>query len=681
MADKAKQAPETFRFQAETKQLLDLMIHSIYTNHEIFLRELISNASDAIDKLRFASLTQADLLEGDTDFTIRLTPDAKARTLTISDNGIGMTRDDLVKNIGTIAQSGTKEFLGKLQEAQKLAREAADGTAKPGGDTASAGGAASDASATTDKDLIGQFGVGFYSAFMVADKVTIVTRKAGTDEGWKWESRADGTYTIEAAGVPHHGTAITLHLGEAYAGEGAEQDMTSYWTLEGLVKKYSDFIRYPIKMEETLEEPGKNEKGEIDEKAPAVTKVEDKTLNSMTPLWKRSKSSIKPEEYQEFYKHQFHAWEDPLCYYHTHAEGTVEYTALLYIPGKAPANLYYQEYEPGLQLYSRSVFIMEKCKDLLPDYLRFVKGLVDSPDLSLNISRELLQQNRTIRVIGKNLEKNILNLLKEMLASDRPKYETFWHEYGRSLKAGVYNSIYDPDTKKDQLADLLLFLTSKDGKPCTLKEYTDRMPAGQKAIYFATGRDKEAIEHLPQMETVKERGFEVLFLLDPVDEFCLEALQEYAGKKFQSLSRGDLDFGDAESDTAKKETETLAKDNDALLKDVQAALAGKVNEVKLSTRLKDSPVCLVAGEAGPSFAMEQAFAAANAPMFKAQRILELNPKHILFDKLKAAHGAGQDSQEFKDFCALLFDQALLLDGMIPDDPAALAQQIARMMAR
>ena len=434
MADEAKQAPETFRFQAETKQLLDLMIHSIYTNHEIFLRELISNASDAIDKLRFASLTQADLLEGDTDFTIRLTPAAKARTLSSSVNGFGLSRGDLVKNIGTIAQSGTKEFLGKLQEAQKLAREAADGTAKPGGDTASAGGASpSDVSATTDKDLIGQFGVGFYSAFMVADKVTIVTRKAGTDEGWKWESRADGTYTIQAAGVPHHGTAITLHLGEAYAGEGAEQDMTSYWTLEGLVKKYSDFIRYPIKMEETLEEPGKNEKGEIDEKAPAVTKVEDKTLNSMTPLWKRSKSSIKPEEYQAFYKHQFHAWEDPLCYYHTHAEGTVEYTALLYIPGKAPANLYYQEYEPGLQLYSRSVFIMEKCKDLLPDYLRFVKGLVDSPDLSLNISRELLQQNRTIRVIGKNLEKNILNLLKEMLASDRTKYETFWHEFGRSL--------------------------------------------------------------------------------------------------------------------------------------------------------------------------------------------------------------------------------------------------------
>ena len=382
MAEEEKKQ-ETFRFQAETKQLLDLMIHSIYTNHEIFLRELISNASDAIDKLRFASLTDADLLEGDKEFTIRLTPDAKAHTLTVADNGIGMDREELVKNIGTIAQSGTKEFLHKLEEANKLAREAEDGTRKEGGKD------------TTDRDLIGQFGVGFYSAFMVADKVTIVTRKAGGQQGWKWESEADGTYTIEPAAVAHHGTQITLHLGEAYAGEGAEQDMTSYWTLEGLVRKYSDFIRYPIKMEETLEEPGKNEKGEIDEKAPAVKKVEDRTLNSMTPLWKRSKSSIKPEEYDEFFKHQFHEWEDPLCYYHTHAEGTIEYTALLYIPGKAPANLYFQEYEPGLQLYSRSVFIMDKCKDLLPDYLRFVKGLVDSPDLSLNISRELLQQNRT----------------------------------------------------------------------------------------------------------------------------------------------------------------------------------------------------------------------------------------------------------------------------------------------
>lgn len=660
---------EKFEFQAETKQLLHLMIHSIYTNHEIFLRELISNASDAIDKLRFASLTDSELLEGDTDFVIRLAPDEKAHTLTVSDNGIGMTKEEVIRNIGTIAQSGTKEFLAKLEEAHKLAREAGKEANKE------------DTEEQTDKDLIGQFGVGFYSAFMVADRVTLVTRKAGEKEGWKWESAADGTYTIEPCQVAGHGTAITLHLNEAYAGQGAEQDMTRYWTLEGLVKKYSDYIRYPIKMEETTEEPGRNEKGDIDEKLPAVKTTEDKTLNSQTPLWKRGKSSITAEEYNEFFKHQFHEWENPMLHYHTHAEGTVEYTALLYVPGKAPANLYFQEYEPGLQLFSRSVFIMEKCKDLLPDYLRFVKGLVDSPDLSLNISRELLQQNRTIRVIGKNLEKNILKQLAEMLADDREKYEAFWQEYGRSLKAGIYNSIYDPESKKDQLAELLLFMTGREGKLCTLKEYTERMPEGQKAIYFATGKDKDAIEHLPQMEAVQDKGFEVLFLLDPVDEFCLEALREYAGKPFRSLSRGDLDLGDVESETGKKETEDLAKDNETLLQDCKTALGDKVYEVKLTNRLKDSAVCLVAGEGGPSFAMEQAFAMANAPMFKAQRILELNPKHILFAKLQAAHAAGKDSQEFRDFCGLLFDQALLLDGMIPEDPAALARQIARMMAK
>lgn len=665
---------EKFEFQAETQQLLNLMIHSIYTNHEIFLRELISNASDAMDKLRFASLTNAELLEGEEKFEIRLTPDAEKHTLTITDTGIGMNKEEIIKNIGTIAQSGTREFLTRLAEANKLAKEAKEAV----GDGVAKDGASKD---TMDKDLIGQFGVGFYSAFMVADKVTLVTRKAGEKEGWKWESAADGTYTIEPCAADKHGTSITLQLSEAFAGEGAEHDMTSYWTLESLVKKYSDYIRYPIKMEETTEEPGRDEKGDIDEKLPTVKKTEDKTLNSQTPLWKRNKSSIKPEEYNEFFKHQFHEWEDPLLTYHTRAEGTVEYTALLYIPGKAPANLYFQEYEPGLQLFSRSVFIMDKCKDLLPDYLRFVKGLVDSPDLSLNISRELLQQNRTIKVIGKNLEKNVLKQLGEMLAKDREKYEKFWQEYGRSLKAGVYNSIYDSDNKKEQLSELLLFMTSKEGKLCTLKEYTERMPENQKAIYFATGKDKEAIENLPQMEAVRDKGFESLFLVDPVDEFCLEALQEYGKKPFRSLSRGDLDLGDVESETGKKETESLAKDNETLLKDIKEVLGEKVHEVKLTSRLKDSAVCLVAGEAGPSFAMEQAFAMANAPMFKAQRILELNPKHILFEKLQAAYKEGKDSESFKDFCNLLFDQALLLDGMIPEDPAALARQIARMMAK
>ena len=668
MAEEEKKQ-ETFSFQAETKQLLDLMIHSIYTNHEIFLRELISNASDAIDKLRFASLTNAELLEGDKDFTIRLTPDAAAHTLTIADNGIGMNHDELVKNIGTIAQSGTKEFLRKLEEANKLAKEAGDEAHKEGGKD------------TTDRDLIGQFGVGFYSAFMVADKVVIRTRKAGEQQGWKWESAADGTYTIEPADVAHHGTQITLYLGEAYAGEGAEQDMTSYWTLEGLVKKYSDFIRYPIKMEETLEEPGKNEKGEIDEKAPTVKKVEDRTLNSMTPLWKRNKSSIKPEEYNEFFKHQFHEWEDPMEVFHTKAEGTVEYTALLAIPAHAPFNLYQTDYEPGLQLYSRHVFIMDKCKDLLPDYLRFMKGLVDSPDLSLNISRELLQQSRELKAIGRALEKNILKTLSRKLKNDREWYEKFWNEYGKSLKIGIYNSIYSGSDTVDKLKDLILFLSSKEGKLVTLKEYVERMPESQKKIYYATAKDKETIEQLPQMETLRDKGIEVLYLLDPVDEFAIETIHQYEEKPFHSISRGDLGLDDAESQEVKKETEEIQKDNSDLMKDIKEALGDKVEDVKVSSRLKSSAVCLVADEAGPSLAMEQAFSQMKNPMFKAQRILEINPHHELFSRLKEIHEAGKDSQDFKDYCDLLYTQALLIEGILPENPVDFANKVAKLMAK
>jgi len=662
---------EKFEFQAETRQLLDLMINSIYTNHEIFLRELISNASDAIDKLRFATLTDSSLTEEGYEPVIRLTPDEKAHTLTVSDNGIGMSREELIKDIGTIAQSGTKEFLEKLAEARKIEKEAekeAGTEGKRGEDN-------------THKDLIGQFGVGFYSAFMVADKVVLTTKKAGSSEAWRWESSADGSYTVEPCEKEGHGTDITLELKKAYYGDDAEKNMTSYWTLEDLVRRYSDYIRYPVKMQEVTEEPARNEKGDIDDKAEPVKKVEDKILNSQTPLWKRSKSSIKPEEYNEFIRHQFHEWEDPLSYYHTHAEGTVEYTALLYIPGRAPRDLYYAEYEPGLQLYSRSVFIMDKCKDLLPDYLRFVRGLVDSPDLSLNISREMLQQDRTIKIIGKNLEKNVLRSLEDMLKNDREKYEKFWGEYGRSIKAGVYNGYMDPGIDIKRLGELLLFTTSKEGRLATLKEYTDRMPESQKAIYFVSGKDKESVEKLPQLEAVKERDFEVLYLTDPVDEFCLEALHEYAGKHFQSLNKGELDLGDAKAETAKKETEDLARDNEALLKDIKETLGDKVNDVKFTSRLKDSAVCLVAGEAGPSFAMEQAFAMTNAPMFKAQRILEINPKHELFTRLKDVYARGKDSAEFKDWCDLLYDQALLLDGMIPDDPASLAAQIARLMSK
>ena len=426
-------AKEKFEFQAETKQLLDLMIHSIYTNHEIFLRELVSNASDAIDKLHFASLTDTGLLENDTDFTIKLIPDKQKHTLTISDNGIGMTKDEVVQDIGTIAQSGTKEFLTKLQEARQKAQKEAEAAEKEGKKPEN-----------TDKDLIGQFGVGFYSAFMVADKVTLETRKAGTAEGTRWESVGDGTYTVEPCEKTTHGTTITLELGKDFYGLTAEKDLTDTYVLQELIKKYSDYIRYPIRMDVTTEETPKDKDGKPVEGAEKIKHTENKVLNSQTPLWKRNKNELKPEEYNEFFKHQFHEWEDPFTYYHTKAEGLVEYTALLYIPAHAPFNLYYQDYEPGVQLYSRSVFIMDKCKDLLPDYLRFVKGLVDSPDFSLNISRELLQQSKQLKVIGKNLENTILKSLASMLESDRPKYESFWKEYGKAIKMGIYNSIYDP---------------------------------------------------------------------------------------------------------------------------------------------------------------------------------------------------------------------------------------------
>ena len=649
-------AKETHEFQAETKQLLDLMVNSIYTNHEIFLRELISNASDAIDKLHYQSLTNGDLLEGDTKFEIHLTPDEKAHTLTISDNGLGMDKEDLINNLGTIAQSGTKAFLEKLKQAE--------------------------GSDNTDKDLIGQFGVGFYSAFMVADKVTVVTRKAGTKQAYKWESTGDGEYSLEECEKPKHGTTIILTLGKDFYGGDTDENYTNPMLLQSLVKKYSDYIRYPITMDFTTKEKPKDKDGKVIEDAPEEEHTETRTLNSMQPLWTRNKSDIKPEEYKEFFQHQFYEWEDPLEIFHTRVEGAVDYTALLFIPGKAPFNLYYADYEPGIQLYSRHVFIMDKCKDLLPDYLRFVKGLVDSPDLSLNISRELLQKSRELSLIGRNLEKTILKTLKRDLEKDRDKYEKFWAQYGKSLKIGVYSGMMSGENNVEKLKDLLLFTSSKDGKLHTIKEYVDGMKDGQQKIYYATGKDKEAIEALPQMELLRDRGLEVFYMTDPVDEFAVEAIGEYDGKKFHSISRGDLDLDDEDFKEEKKKNEEIAKNNEGLLKDMKDYLGEKVADVRLSNRLKSGAVCLVADAAGPSLSMEQAFAAANNPMLKARRILELNPQHPLFAKLQQVHtDEGKDSQDFKDYCQLLYDQSLLLEGLMPDDPAAFANKVAQMMAK
>ena len=648
-------AEERYEFQAETKQLLDLMIHSIYTNREIFLRELISNGSDAIDKLHYEALTNRDLLEGDTEFSIRLAIDKDKKTLTVADNGIGMDKEDIKANIGTIARSGTKAFLERLKAEKE------------------------DNENVSDKELIGQFGVGFYSAFMVAKAVTVLTRKAGTDTGYCWKSTGDGSYTLTECDVKHHGTAVVLELKDEFT--TGEDDLLDESRLSELVKKYSDYIRYPIMMNVTVKEVPKNEDGQPVEGADPIEKTELKTLNSMQPLWTRNKSDIKDEEYADFFRHQFYEWEKPMEVFHTKAEGTVEYTALLFIPGSAPMNLYYSDYEPGIQLYSRHVFIMDKCKDLLPEYLRFVKGLVDSPDLSLNISREMLQQSRNLKVIGKNLEKTILKTLARKAEKERPEYEKFWNEFGKSIKIGIYSGMMTGENNADKLKDLVLFYSARQGRLVTLKEYVEAMKDGQQKIYYAVGKDKEGIDALPQTELLKDRDLDVLYLFDPVDEFAIEALHEYDGKSFHSVSRGDLDLDDDTFKEEKKKNEDLAKDNEGLLQDMKKALESKVVDVRLSNRLKSGAVCLVADAAGPSVAMEQAFAGADNPFMKARRILEINPHHELFNKLKTLHDGETNEDAFKEYSELLYDQALLLEGIMPEDPVVFAQRLAKMMAK
>lgn len=648
-------AEERYEFQAETKQLLDLMIHSIYTNREIFLRELISNGSDAIDKLHYEALTNRDLLEGDTEFSIRLAIDKDKKTLTVADNGIGMDKEDIKANIGTIARSGTKAFLERLKAEKE------------------------DNENVSDKELIGQFGVGFYSAFMVAKAVTVLTRKAGTDTGYCWKSTGDGSYTLTECDVKHHGTAVVLELKDEFT--TGEDDFLDESRLSELVKKYSDYIRYPIMMNVTVKEVPKNEDGQPVEGADPIEKTELKTLNSMQPLWTRNKSDIKDEEYADFFRHQFYEWEKPMEVFHTKAEGTVEYTALLFIPGSTPMNLYYSDYEPGIQLYSRHVFIMDKCKDLLPEYLRFVKGLVDSPDLSLNISREMLQQSRNLKVIGKNLEKTILKTLARKAEKERPEYEKFWNEFGKSIKIGIYSGMMTGENNADKLKDLVLFYSARQGRLVTLKEYVEAMKDGQQKIYYAVGKDKESIDALPQTELLKDRELDVLYLFDPVDEFAIEALHEYDGKSFHSVSRGDLDLDDDTFKEEKKKNEDLAKDNEGLLQDVKKALESKVVDVRLSNRLKSGAVCLVADAAGPSVAMEQAFAGADNPFMKARRILEINPHHELFNKLKTLHDGETNKDAFKEYSELLYDQALLLEGIMPEDPVVFAQRLAKMMAK
>jgi molecular chaperone HtpG len=643
---------ETKEFQAETKQLLDLMIHSIYTNREIFLRELISNASDAIDKIRFESLTNQALLEGDSNFEIFLEVDEQNKTLTISDNGMGMTYDEVVENIGTIAKSGTKSFLEKLENREQ---------------------------AKDDLELIGQFGVGFYSAFMVSEKVTLITRAPGQEQGIKWESTGDGTYTIEETPREKRGTTIILSIAEEYRNsEKPEENFLNQYTIQNLVKKYSDYIRYPIKMNFSKEEKPVDEEGKVIEGAPSKHTIETRTLNSMTPLWSKNKNDITKEEYQQFYKNLFHDWEEPLEIIHSKVEGAVEYTTLLFIPSRAPYDFYSRDYHYGIKLYSRNVFVMDNCQDLLPEHLRFVRGLVDSSDFSLNISREILQHSQQLKLIGKNLEKSVLKTLETLLSKDRKKYEDFWEEFGKAIKGGIYMDYQS----REKLQDLLLFPSSHAAEGMTsLDEYVKRMPEKQKVIYYATGKDRAAVEKLPQMEILKDKGYEVLFFFDRVDEFAIDALREYKEKKFQSISRGELKFDDDETKDEKSKTEEIAKDNETMLKAIKEALDKKVTDVKISNRLKSSAVCLVSSDSGISLSMEHILSEMDQSMLKASRILELNPNHPVFGTLKELYEADPNSASFKEYCELLYGQALLMEGFQLEDPVTFANRIADLMAK
>jgi len=640
---------QTREFQAETKQLLDLMVHSIYTNREIFLRELISNASDAIDKIRFESLTNRELLEGDSQFEIYIVPDEDAHTLTISDNGTGMTYDEVVANIGTIAKSGTRTFLEKMRDA----------------------GASKD-----DLDLIGQFGVGFYSAFMVSDKVTLITRAPGQKMGVQWESTGDGTYTIEEIEQEKRGTTIILSINqESRDAENPDENFLNQDTLQNMVKKYSDYVRYPIRMDFIKEERPVDADGKIIEGAPNQKTREVRTLNSMTPLWVRQKNEITTEDYHQFYKNMFHDWNEPIDIIHSKAEGMVEYTSLLFIPSHAPYDFYTREFHQGIKLYSRNVFVMDNCEDLLPEYLRFVRGLVDSADFSLNISREILQNSKALKLIGKNLEKSILKALEAILNKDRKKYEGFWIEFGKAIKSGVYLDF----SAREKLQDLLLFPSSQlsEGQ-VTLAEYVGRMPEGQTEIYYATGTDRATVEKQPQMEILKEKGYEVLYLFDRVDEFAIDSLRQYKEKHFRAISRGDLKL-DGKDVVAEKASEELSKETEPLLKAIQDQLQGKVSAVRLSSRLKSSAVCLVSGDTGISLSMEQILSEVEQPFMKATRILELNPEHPVFKTLQNIYNANSNSQKIKDYAEVLYGQALLMEGIKLDDPVAFANKVAELI--
>ena len=622
------------QFKAESKRLLDLMINSIYTHKEIFLREIISNASDACDKLCYQALTDETVGLNRKDFKIELKVDKENRLITVSDNGIGMDKEDLENNLGVIASSGSYKFKQEVGDDAK------------------------------DTDVIGQFGVGFYSAFMVADHITVVTKKYGSDTAYMWQSAGADGYTITECEKDGVGTDIIMHVKPDTDDEKYSEFLES-WRLQELVRKYSDYIRFPIRMEVSKT---RKKEGCPDDKPEYETYTEVETLNSMVPIWQRRKSNVKPEEYNKFYRDKFHDYTDPQKVIAVSAEGAVTYKALLFIPGATPYDYYTKDYEKGLQLYSNGVLIMDKCADLLPEHFRFVRGVVDSPDLSLNISRELLQHDRQLKVIAANLEKKIKNELVKMMKDDREGYETFWKNFGRQIKFGVTANY---GAGKDLLSDLLLFYSSTEKKLVTLEEYVGRMKEDQKYIYYAAGETLDKVDKLPQTELLKDKGIEILYFTEDIDEFCAQVVRDKDGKELRSILDQEIEEG------AEKKAEEAADSHKAAFDFVKEALGGKVKEVKASTRLKSHPVCLTAGE-GLSFEMEKYFQAVqpDSPI-KADRILELNVEHPVFQALENA--VAEDPEKAKKYAQLLYSQALLIAGLPLDDPSGYTDLVCELM--
>ena len=632
---------EVRKFKTESKRLLDLMINSIYTNKEIFLREIISNASDAIDKYHYLSLTNKDIPAQDS-YHIHLSINKDDRILTIEDNGIGMTYEEVINNLGTIAKSGSLEFLNNLKEEQ-----------------------------AKDIDIIGQFGVGFYSAFMVSDKVVVETKSPLSEKGYRFTSKGTEKYEIEEIDKPQVGTKIDIYLRKSTEEEDYDQFLDDYH-IQSLVKKYSDYVRYPITMEVEKSVPEVDKDGkEIENKYKTIH--ETITLNSMVPIWKKSKNEVSEKDLNEFYKQKFADYNDPMLSMFVNAEGMLTYNALLFIPKKAPYDLYTENYEKGLKLYTKGVFIMDKCKELIPDYLRFVKGLVDSSDLSLNISREILQQNRQLTKIATNIEKKVLNELTKLQKEDYDKYLDFFNQYGINFKYGIYNS-YGAD--KEKLQDLLVYKTIQQEKPIPLKTYVENMKKDQEYIYFASAKDKNAVLAMPQMDLIKKHEYDVLILDDQIDEFVITMLQNYDKKSFKSINQGDLNILDEKQ---KEEVEKLKDLKKPLIEKLKEILKDDVSDVVISSRLSDSPVCLVSKD-GVSLEMEKVLASLPTEnKAKAQKVLELNPNHELFKAMERIYA--KDANALKDYAELLYNQALLMEGFPLKDPVAFSNKMCELMIK